>query len=310
MEEFEGRFRSSMRSEVALLDKITHYIVKRKGKQMRPMFVFLTAKMLSGTNDQTYRAATLIELLHTATLVHDDVVDDADKRRGFFSINALWKNKVAVLVGDYLLSRGLLLAVKHKDFHLLEITSNAVQEMSEGELLQMEKARKLDITEEVYFNIIRQKTASLIASCCASGAASVSEDEKVIEQMRMFGETVGIAFQIRDDLFDYGSAKDIGKPTGIDIKEKKMTLPLIYALNNSDRSEKRFIINTIKNHNTDDKRVSKVINMVREKGGIEYTVSRMKEYQQKALSMLESYADNEARKSLVDLVNFVIDRTK
>ena len=310
MEEFEGRFRSSMRSEVALLDKITHYIVKRKGKQMRPMFVFLTAKMLSGTNDQTYRAATLIELLHTATLVHDDVVDDADKRRGFFSINALWKNKVAVLVGDYLLSRGLLLAVKHKDFHLLEITSNAVQEMSEGELLQMEKARKLDITEEVYFNIIRQKTASLIASCCAAGAASVSEDKDVIEQMRLFGEIVGIAFQIRDDLFDYGSAKDIGKPTGIDIKEKKMTLPLIYALNSSDRSEKRFIINTIKNHNTDDKRVGKVINMVREKGGIEYTVSRMKEYQQKALSMLESCADNEARKSLVDLVNFVIDRTK
>jgi len=310
MEEFEGRFRSSMRSEVALLDKITHYIVKRKGKQMRPMFVFLTAKMLSDTNDQTYRAATLIELLHTATLVHDDVVDDANKRRGFFSINALWKNKVAVLVGDYLLSRGLLLAVKHKDFHLLEITSNAVREMSEGELLQMEKARKLDITEEVYFGIIRQKTASLIASCCAAGAASVSEDKEVIEQMRLFGETVGIAFQIRDDLFDYGSDANIGKPTGIDIKEKKMTLPLIYALNNSDRQEKRFIINTIKNYNTDDKRVGKVIEMVGEKGGIEYTVNRMKEYQQKALNMLESYPNNEARNSLVDLVNFVIDRTK
>lgn len=310
MEEFEGRFRSSMRSEVALLDKITHYIVKRKGKQMRPMFVFLTAKMLSDTNDQTYRAATLIELLHTATLVHDDVVDDANKRRGFFSINALWKNKVAVLVGDYLLSRGLLLAVKHKDFHLLEITSNAVREMSEGELLQMEKARKLDITEEIYFNIIRQKTASLIASCCASGAASVSEDKEVIEQMRLFGETVGIAFQIRDDLFDYGSDSNIGKPTGIDIKEKKMTLPLIYALNNSDRSEKRFIINTIKNHNTDEKRVAQVIAMVRDKGGIEYTVKRMKEFQQKALSMLEPYPDNEARKSLVNLVNFVIDRNK
>ncbi|MCF8278368.1 MAG: polyprenyl synthetase family protein [Flavobacteriales bacterium] len=310
MEEFEGRFRSSMRSEVALLDKITHYIVKRKGKQMRPMFVFLTAKMLADTNDQTYRAATLIELLHTATLVHDDVVDDASKRRGFFSINALWKNKVAVLVGDYLLSRGLLLAVKHKDFHLLEITSNAVREMSEGELLQMEKARKLDITEEIYFNIIRQKTASLIASCCASGAASVSEDKELIEQMRLFGETVGIAFQIRDDLFDYGSDSNIGKPTGIDIKEKKMTLPLIHALNNSDRSEKRFIINTIKNHNTDEERVAKVIALVREKGGIDYTNKRMKEYQQKALKMLESYPDNEARKSLVDLVNFVIDRTK
>jgi octaprenyl-diphosphate synthase len=262
MEEFEGRFRSSMRSEVALLDKITRYIVKRKGKQMRPMFVFLTAKMLGGTNDTTYRAATLIELLHTATLVHDDVVDDSDKRRGFFSINALWKNKVAVLVGDYLLSRGLLLAVKHKDYNLLEITSNSVKEMSEGELLQMEKARKLDITEEVYFNIIRQKTASLIASCCASGAASVSADEALIENMRKFGETVGIAFQIRDDLFDYGSANDIGKPTGIDIKEKKMTLPLIYALNNCSKKEKRFIINTIKNHNTNDKRVAEVIELV------------------------------------------------
>lgn len=299
-----------MRSEVALLDKITRYIVKRKGKQMRPMFVFLTAKMLGGTNDTTYRAATLIELLHTATLVHDDVVDDSDKRRGFFSINALWKNKVAVLVGDYLLSRGLLLAVKHKDYNLLEITSNSVKEMSEGELLQMEKARKLDITEEVYFNIIRQKTASLIASCCASGAASVSADEALIENMRKFGETVGIAFQIRDDLFDYGSANDIGKPTGIDIKEKKMTLPLIYALNNCSKKEKRFIINTIKNHNTNDKRVAEVIELVKEKGGIDYTVKRMKEYQEKAVVMLETYPDNDAKKSLVDLVNFVIDRTK
>lgn len=310
MEEFEGRFRSSMRSEVALLDKITRYIVKRKGKQMRPMFVFLTAKMLGGTNDTTYRAATLIELLHTATLVHDDVVDDSAKRRGFFSINALWKNKVAVLVGDYLLSRGLLLSVKHKDYNLLEITSNSVREMSEGELLQMEKARKLDITEEVYFNIIRQKTASLIASCCASGAASVSNDEELIENMRKFGETVGIAFQIRDDLFDYGSANDIGKPTGIDIKEKKMTLPLIHALSNCEKKEKRFIINTIKNHNTDEKRVAQVINLVKEKGGIEYTVNRMKEHQESALEMLESYPDNDAKKSLKDLVNFVIDRTK
>ena len=299
-----------MRSEVALLDKITRYIVKRKGKQMRPMFVFLTAKMLGGTNDTTYRAATLIELLHTATLVHDDVVDDSDKRRGFFSINALWKNKVAVLVGDYLLSRGLLLAVKHKDYNLLEITSNSVKEMSEGELLQMEKARKLDITEEVYFNIIRQKTASLIASCCASGAASVSADEALIENMRKFGETVGIAFQIRDDLFDYGSADNIGKPTGIDIKEKKMTLPLIYALNNCSKKEKRFIINTVKNHNTNDKRVAEVIELVKEKGGIDYTVKRMKEHQEKAVVMLETYPDNDAKKSLVDLVNFVIDRTK
>ena len=310
MEEFEGRFRSSMRSEVALLDKITHYIVKRKGKQMRPMFVFLTAKMLSDTNDSTYRAAALIELLHTATLVHDDVVDDSAKRRGFFSINALWKNKVAVLVGDYLLSRGLLLSVKHKDYHLLEITSNAVKEMSEGELLQMEKARKLDITEEVYFGIIKKKTASLIASCCASGAASVSEDHDQIEKMRLFGETVGIAFQIRDDLFDYGTDQNIGKPTGIDIKEKKMTLPLIYALNNSSNNEKRLIINTIKNHNTDEKRVADVIDLVRKKGGIQYTVTRMNEYRDQALEMLVGFPENESKKSLADLVNFVIDRTK
>lgn len=310
MEEFEGRFRSSMRSEVALLDKITRYIVKRKGKQMRPMFVFLVAKMLSDTKDSTYRAAVLIELLHTATLVHDDVVDDAEKRRGFFSINALWKNKIAVLVGDYLLSRGLLLAVKHKDYNLLEITSNSVQEMSEGELLQIEKARKLDITEEVYFDIIRKKTASLIASCCAAGAASVSDDKALIEKLRLFGETVGIAFQIRDDLFDYGTDQDIGKPTGIDIKEKKMTLPLIYALNNCDRSEKRFIINTIKNHNTNEQRVAEVVDLVRRKGGIDYTVKRMNAYRDKALEMLSTYPENEARKSLKDLVNFVIDRTK
>ncbi len=310
MEEFEGRFRSSMRSNVPLLDKITRYIVKRKGKQMRPLFVFLSAKMVGGTNDSTYRAATLIELLHTATLVHDDVVDDSDTRRGFFSISALWKNKVAVLVGDYLLSRGLLLSVKHKDYHLLEITSRAVEEMSEGELLQIEKARKLDITEDVYFSIITQKTASLIASCCASGAASVTEDKSIIEQMRLFGETVGIAFQIRDDLFDYGADTGIGKPTGIDIKEKKMTLPLIYALNNADSVDKRFIINTIKNHNTDEKRVSEVIALVSKLGGIDYTVNRMNEYRDKALELLASFPANSSRESLIELVNFVIDRKK
>lgn len=310
MEEFEGRFRSAMRSEVALLDKITHYIVKRKGKQMRPMFVFLTAKMIEDTNDSTYRAASLIELLHTATLVHDDVVDDSEKRRGFFSINALWKNKVAVLVGDYLLSRGLLLAVKHKDYHLLEITSNAVREMSEGELRQMEKARKLDITEEVYFEIIRQKTASLIASCCASGAASVTEDEKLIEKMRIFGETVGIAFQMRDDLFDYGTDSGIGKPIGIDIKEKKMTLPLIHALNQVNSSDRAYIINTIKNHNTDKKRVAKVIEIVTNAGGLEYTLTCMNQYRDNALEMLNGFPDNEARRSLADLVNYVIDRSK
>jgi octaprenyl-diphosphate synthase len=310
MEEFEGRFRSSMRSNVALLDKITRYIVKRKGKQMRPLFVFLSAKMVGGTNDSTYRAATLIELLHTATLVHDDVVDDSDTRRGFFSISALWKNKIAVLVGDYLLSRGLLLSVKHKDYHLLEITSRAVEEMSEGELLQIEKARKLDITEDVYFSIITKKTASLIASCCASGAASVSEDKAIIEQMRLFGETVGIAFQIRDDLFDYGTDTGIGKPTGIDIKERKMTLPLIYALNKADSSEKRFIINTIKNNNTDEKRVAEVIALVSKLGGIDYTVTRMNEYRDKALDLLASFPANSSRESLIELVNFVIDRKK
>ena len=310
MEEFEGRFRSSMRSNVALLDKITRYIVKRKGKQMRPLFVFLSAKLVGGTNDSTYRAATLIELLHTATLVHDDVVDDSDTRRGFFSISALWKNKIAVLVGDYLLSRGLLLSVKHKDYNLLEITSRAVEEMSEGELLQIEKARKLDITEDVYFSIITKKTASLIASCCASGAASVSEDKAIIEQMRLFGETVGIAFQIRDDLFDYGTDSGIGKPTGIDIKEKKMTLPLIYALNKADSSEKRFIINTIKNHNTDEKRVAEVIAFVSKLGGIDYTVTRMNEYRDKALELLEYFPTNSSRESLTELVNFVIDRKK
>jgi len=308
MEEFEGRFRSSMRSNVALLDKITRYIVKRKGKQMRPLFVFLTAKLVGNTNDSTYRAATLIELLHTATLVHDDVVDDSDTRRGFFSINALWKNKIAVLIGDFLLSRGLLLSVKHKDYHLLEITSRAVEEMSEGELLQIEKARKLDITEDVYFSIITKKTASLIASCCASGAASVTEDKAVIEKMRLFGETVGIAFQIRDDLFDYGTDTGIGKPTGIDIKEKKMTLPLIYALQMADADEKRFIINTIKNHNTDEKRVAEVIALVDKKGGISYTNKRMNEYRDRSLELLHTLPDNEARRSLTALVNYVIDR--
>jgi octaprenyl-diphosphate synthase len=310
MEEFEGRFRSSMRSQVALLDKITRYIVKRKGKQMRPLFVFLSAKLVGSTNDSTYRAATLIELLHTATLVHDDVVDDSDTRRGFFSINALWKNKIAVLIGDFLLSRGLLLSVKHKDYHLLEITTRAVEEMSEGELLQIEKARKLDITEEVYFSIITKKTASLIASCCASGAASVTDDKPTVELMRQFGETVGIAFQIRDDLFDYGTDTGIGKPVGIDIKEKKMTLPLIHALNRADAAQKRFIINTIKNHNTDDARVSQVIAMVESLGGIAYTRQRMNEYRDRALQLLARLPENEARNSLTALVNFVIDREK
>lgn len=308
MAEFENRFRDSMKSSVPLLDKITHYIVKRKGKQIRPMFVFLSAKLCGTMNDSSYRAAALIELLHTATLVHDDVVDDSNERRGFFSVNALWKNKIAVLVGDYLLSRGLLLSVDNGDFKLLGIVSNAVREMSEGELLQIEKARKLDIEENIYFDIIRQKTASLIASCCACGAASVGCDDATVQRMRDFGEAVGIAFQIKDDLFDYGNDKVIGKPTGIDIKEKKMTLPLIYALNKASWAQKRKIINIVKNHNENPAKVAEVIAFVTASGGIEYATGRMNEYREKALRMLESFPDNEARRSLQQLVNYVIER--
>lgn len=308
MEEFELKFKASMKSSVPLLDKITHYIVKRKGKQLRPMFVFLSAKVCGEMNDSTYRAASLIELLHTATLVHDDVVDDSNERRGFFSVNALWKNKIAVLVGDFLLSRGLLIAVDNKDFLLLGLVSNAVREMSEGELLQIEKARKLDIDEAVYFDIIRKKTASLIASCCACGAASVSNDEKVVEQMRAFGEAVGIAFQIKDDLFDYGDGSNIGKPTGIDIKEKKMTLPLIYALNNASFLEKRKIINIVKNNNNDPKKVAEVIDFVVKSGGIQYAETKMNEYKNKALSLLSTFPDNASKISLSGLVKYTTER--
>ncbi|GAB4136618.1 MAG: polyprenyl synthetase family protein [Bacteroidia bacterium] len=306
---FEQRFRQSMKSSVPLLDKITQYIVKRKGKQLRPMFVFLSAKVCGGINDSTYRAAALIELLHTATLVHDDVVDDSNMRRGFFSVNALWKNKIAVLVGDYLLSRGLLLSVDNNDHHLLKITSEAVREMSEGELLQIEKARRLDIAEPVYFEIIRQKTASLIASCCASGAASVTQDKAIQEKMRLFGEYTGIAFQIKDDLFDYGDA-DIGKPTGIDIKEKKMTLPLIYALNNAEKSERRRIINLVKNHNEEPDQVAEVIRFVHASGGIRYAQEKMLEYRTKALDLLNEFPESPSRKSLADLVIYTTERTK
>jgi octaprenyl-diphosphate synthase len=308
MEEFEQKFRVSMKSSVPLLDKITHYIVKRKGKQLRPMFVFLSAKAVGEMNDSTYRAASLIELLHTATLVHDDVVDDSNERRGFFSVNALWKNKIAVLVGDFLLSRGLLLSVDNKDYHLLGIVSNAVREMSEGELLQIEKARKLDIDENVYFDIIRKKTASLIASCCACGAASVSQDENNIERMRAFGEAVGIAFQIKDDLFDYGDGSNIGKPTGIDIKEKKMTLPLIYALNNASFFEKRRIINIVKNNNNDPEKVALVIDFVVKSGGIQYAESRMRDYRDKALKILSELPESPSRTSLAALVNYTTER--
>ncbi len=308
MKEFESKFKASMKSSVPLLDKITHYIVKRKGKQLRPMFVFLSAKMVGEMNDSTYRAASLIELLHTATLVHDDVVDDSNERRGFFSVNALWKNKIAVLVGDFLLSRGLLLSVDNKDYHLLGLVSNAVREMSEGELLQIEKARKLDIDEAVYFDIIRKKTASLIASCCACGAASVTTDEKTVEQLRAFGEAVGIAFQIKDDLFDYGDGSNIGKPTGIDIKEKKMTLPLIFALNAASFFEKRRIINIVKNNNNNPKKVAEVIDFVILSGGIQYAEGKMNEYKNAALELLKNFPENPSRASLEALVKYTTER--
>ncbi|MCG3166416.1 MAG: All-trans-nonaprenyl-diphosphate synthase (geranyl-diphosphate specific) [Bacteroidia bacterium] len=310
MDSFESHFRDSMKSNVALLDKITHYIVKRKGKQMRPMFVFLSAGICGRINESTFRAATLIELLHTATLVHDDVVDDSNERRGFFSVNALWKNKIAVLVGDYLLSRGLLLSVANNEHRLLGIVSNSVREMSEGELMQIEKARKLDIDEAVYFEIIRQKTASLIASCCSCGAASVSDDDTLAEKMRLFGEYVGIAFQIKDDLFDYELANETGKPSGIDIKEKKMTLPLIYSLNKSTGSEKRHIINIVKNHNTDMQKVAEVIEFVKQKGGIAYAEYKMQEYQTQALKMLDNFSESNYKTSLAELVQFATRRKK
>ncbi len=307
---FEKKFRNSMKSSVPLLDIITRYIVKRKGKQMRPMFVFLSAKVLGEVNDSTFTAASLIELLHTATLVHDDVVDDSNKRRGFFSINALWKNKVAVLVGDYLLSRGLLLSLEHEEFDLLKIVSNATKEMSEGELLQIEKARKLDIEEDIYFEIIRKKTASLIASCCAAGASSVNANKDDIEKMRRFGELTGIAFQIKDDLFDYKKSNATGKPAGIDIKEQKMTLPLIYLLNNSSFLEKRRIINIVKNHNNNPEKVALVIDKVNKSGGIEYASEKMKDYHNQALQILEAFPDSPSKTSLKQLVSFTIERKK
>ncbi|MCR9183265.1 MAG: polyprenyl synthetase family protein [Flavobacteriaceae bacterium] len=311
MELFEKKFYNSMTSKVALLNRITYFIVNRKGKQMRPMFVFLIAKMVSKgkVDERTYRGASVIELIHTATLVHDDVVDDSNRRRSFFSVNALWKNKIAVLVGDYLLSKGLLLSIDNGDFDLLQIISVAVKEMSEGELLQIEKARKLDITEEIYYEIIRQKTATLIAACCAMGAKSVNASNKEVEQMRLFGELIGMAFQIKDDLFDYGTEK-IGKPTGIDIKEQKMTLPLIYTLNNCSDKEKKWLINSVKNKNKDAKRVKEVIAFVKSSGGLEYAVSKMKSYQQNALQILDAYPESPFKDSLTLMVNYVIDRKK
>lgn len=307
MDEFEVKFRASMKTSVMLLDKIMNYIVKRKGKQMRPMFVFLSAGSCGSISESTYRGAALIELLHTATLVHDDVVDSANYRRGFFSVNALWKNKIAVLVGDFLLSRGLLLSVENNEFELLRIVSHAVREMSEGELLQFEKARNLDITEDVYYEIIRQKTASLIASCCAVGASSGGASPAVVNQMRSFGEAVGMAFQIKDDLFDYGN-DEIGKPLGIDIKEKKLTLPLIYALSQAGWLEKRKVINTVRNDSNKPRKVREVIDFVKATGGIEYAQTAMNRYHQQAIELAAMLPDSTHKESLMALVRFTIDR--
>jgi len=310
LEEFEKTFRNSMKSPIPLLNLITHYLIRRKGKQMRPLFVFLAAGICGKINERTQRAAAMIELLHTATLVHDDVVDDSHKRRGFFSINALWKNKIAVLLGDYLLSRGLLLSLDNDDFDLLKIVSEATREMSEGELLQIEKARRLDITEDVYFEIIRKKTASLIAACCKAGAASVGANGQELKRMHTFGELSGIAFQIKDDLFDYQAGNDTGKPVAIDIREKKMTLPLIYTLNQSGFFEKRKLKQTIKHRHAQPEAANAVIQTVHLKGGISYATDKMIEYRDKALETLSSFPANEMTRSLEQLVHFTIERTK
>ncbi|MDP6921901.1 MAG: polyprenyl synthetase family protein [Lutibacter sp.] len=308
---FEDKFKEAMATRVPLLNRITHYIVRRKGKQMRPMFVFLTAKMVSDGNfeERTYRGASIIELIHTATLVHDDVVDESNKRRDFFSINALWKNKIAVLVGDFLLSKGLLLSIDHEDYDLLKLISVAVREMSEGELLQIEKARRLDITEAVYFEIIRQKTASLIAACCGIGAASVGSSESEVTRLRHFGELIGMAFQIKDDLFDYTDHK-IGKPTGIDIKEQKMTLPLIYALNHCEAHERTWLINSVKKYRKNKNSIREIIAFVKNKGGMDYAVSKMNSYREKAMDILDTYPDSPYKTALATLVNYVIERKK
>lgn len=307
LKQFEVHFRDAVKSRVALLDRIMQYIVKRKGKQLRPMFVLLSAKLGGSINDTTYRAASLVELLHTATLVHDDVVDDAMERRGYFSINALWKNKIAVLVGDYLLSKGLLLSLNNKDFKVLQILSTAVKEMSEGELLQMEKSRKLNLDEAVYFEIIKGKTASLLASSCAAGASSTFEDDTLIEKIRLFGEKTGMAFQIKDDLFDYGNA-DIGKPTGNDIQEKKLTLPLIYTLNKCDAATKKKLIYIIKNENTNKVKVQIVIDTVKQTGGIDYATNKMLAYRDEALNLLYEFPKNDVRDALEELVRYTTDR--
>ena len=304
---FEGKFKEAVTSNTVLLDRVMRYVVKRKGKQLRPMFVFLAAKLCGNVNESTYRAASLVELLHTATLVHDDVVDDSLERRGFFSVYALWKNKVSVLVGDYLLAKGLLLSVDNDDFKILRLLSDAVRKMSEGELLQMEKSRSLNLNEEVYFQIVENKTASLLASACAAGAWSSSQNEEITSKMKAFGEKIGIAFQIKDDLFDYGF-QNIGKPTGNDLKEKKLTLPLIHTLNTVDKKTRRDIIYIIKNESTKRNKINYVIDVVSKSGGIEYTVAKMNDYKQQALDILHSFPPSDVRTGFEDLVNFVTDR--
>lgn len=305
--EFEKQFKEAVKSQTPLLDRIMQFIVNRKGKQLRPMFVLLSAKLCGPVTPSSYRAASLVELLHTATLIHDDVVDESLERRGFFSTYALWKTKISVLVGDYLLAKGLLLSLGHDDFRILQIMSDAIRQMSEGELVQLEKSRTLNLKEDIYFEIIRNKTASLLASACAVGAWSVTQNEAITEKMRLFGEKVGIAFQIKDDLFDYGN-ESIGKPTGNDIKEKKLTLPLIYTLNNTDASTRRKLIYIIKNQNKDAQKVQEVINIVKNTGGIEYTEKKMFAYRDEALSILQEFDNPEVRQGLEELVRFTTDR--
>ena len=308
MKLFEQKFYESMQSKVPLLDKVTRFIVTTKGKQMRPMFVFLCAKLIGEVNEKTFRGASMIELIHTATLVHDDVVDESFKRRNFFSINALWKNKIAVLVGDFLLSKAVLLSTDHKDYDLLSVVARTIREMSEGELLQLEKARKLDITEDVYYEIIRQKTATLIAACCEIGVLSNNADENLAKKMMDFGTFTGMAFQIKDDLFDYLSSNVIGKPVGIDIKEQKMTLPLIHTLKNANETDRKYFFNTIKRYNNDQKRVKELIEFVKKSGGLEYAVTVMKDFQQKAKDILNDFPDSEAKHSLHLMLDYVIER--
>lgn len=308
MKLFEQKFYESMHSNVALLDKVTRFIVTTKGKQMRPMFVFLCAKLVGEVSEKTFRGASMIELIHTATLVHDDVVDESFKRRNFFSINALWKNKIAVLVVDYLLSKAVLLSTDHKDFDLLAVISRTIREMAEGELLQLEKARKLDITEDIYYEIIRQKTATLIAACCEIGVLSSSGDEDLAKKMMQFGTFTGMAFQIKDDLFDYLTTTIIGKPVGIDIKEKKMTLPLIYALNNADKKDRAYYFNTIKRYNNDQKRVKELIEFVKQSGGLDYAIGVMNDYQEKAKRILADFPASESRQSLELMLDYVVER--